>query len=140
MMRDNSVGTVLLVLVMMIAVSMFAFAQASNQDADGCYGTASGCLVGRTEWGTGMNSNRYFLRLTNNCGGRVYVRACMLMANGEDLCGQFAISAGATYNYNSIGADSRGLVSWQWIGSAQSSKDWVCALRVSGWTDRPRYR
>ena len=139
-MNRNVVRKLLLVLGLVVAVAMVALAQSSNQDADGCSRTDSGCLVGRTEWGSGMNSNYYFLRLTNNCGRRVFVRACMLMADGQDRCGAFAINAGGTYNFNHVGVDRRGLVYWQWVGSAQSSKDWVCALRVTGWNDPPRYR
>lgn len=131
----TTAGAVLL----MLMVPVIAFGQRSSPDEDGCYATARDCVVGRTEWGTGMNSDRYYLRVTNNCSGRVYVRACMLMATGQPRCGAFSLRPGETHNFNWNNAHDSGRVEWRWTGSLQPSKDWVCAGKVAGFSDDPDF-
>lgn len=127
------------VVVILLAIPVGSYAQSSSPDEDGCFATADNCVTGRTEWGTGMNSDRYYLRLTNNCSARVYVRACMRMANGSPRCGAFGINPGETHNFNWNNAHESGDVTWTWIGSVRGSSDWVCAGKVPGWSENPDF-
>lgn len=138
-MRHRTSTVFILALITVVGLIRVHTVSAQQVDDAGCFETRPNCVVGRTEWGTGRNSDRLYLRLTNRCGARVYVRACMRMANGSDRCGAFGINPGQTHNFNWTGADERGLTEWRWVGSVRAQSDWVCAGRVSNFTADPRY-
>ena len=108
-------------------------------DEDGCWRTPPGCVA------ITIGQNTFYpviSRGTNNCGGRVYARFCNeapgLSADGD--CGAGGIRDGGTKSWaTSKGHEPTGRTHWQWVGSTNWIKDWVCTGKVEGWHDPPVY-
>lgn len=116
-------------------VMFFVTAEASANDK-GCYTPrAHQCVVSSTEW----HGDRMTTTLQNRCEGRVYVRICNLMANGQDDCGQIGIYQGESGRWGTQNADNRGSSWWQYTGSHNAVNDWVCASREHDWGMAPDY-
>ncbi len=114
-------------------LSMLPFAIAA-QDADGCSATRSSCVSGSGEW---TSSGALKLRLTNNCGKRIYIKFCNERDGESPDCGASGLSAGRSTTWTTH--DATGRNQWTWVGSARTSKDWVCSEKVDGWND-PMFR
>lgn len=98
-------------------------------DEDSCYYTRPNCVSGDMNL---RNDGEGRLKLTNNCGGRIYLKYCLERTGGRSpYCGATGLGAGnstwpaVTSTYNATG-------SWRiaWIGVLRDSKDWVCSHKV----------
>ena len=110
----------------MYALAIFA-THVMAGDSDGCWsGRHSGgsCL----KYESYEENNKTYIILTNLCNDRLYVKWC-----ANDKCGADSLNSGQTkkkYEYVT-NARVRAIA----VGSNISSKDWVCAGKVSGWND-----
>ena len=105
----------------------------ADADEDGCWDPPPDCLAINTEW----QGERFWSFGTNNCGGRVYAKFCNERNKNGDDCGAAGIPAEGGVSWASF--DATGNTAWQWVGSNNGAKDWVCSGKVDGWHDDPVY-
>lgn len=91
----------------------------------------SSCVRSDGRWGHGINRDRYIVTHENICSERIVVKMCNERESGAPLCGQDSIAPGRSKTWSSFG-DSTGRFAVQWIGSRNSSEDWVCSSQM-GW-------
>jgi hypothetical protein len=103
-------------------------------DSDGCYAVNPGCISNQSGWKNG----KFVVRLSNNCGARIYLRYCVRTTNGRGACEASGVAAGRRQVSTMYSADSSGSLSWRVVGSNRGMKDWVCADKFDGWND-PMY-
>ena len=141
-----------------------------NPDDDGCWipctpdpsdpsrclpdslGTPA-CVNDQTYWHTAFGSTQFILKLTNNCGGRLYATICVekhcdtnfarssLCRNGEATwwsCGATGLRAGKSTSWNAYeGEDgATGGAWWRAVGSNRPGSDWVCNDLIPDWDDK----
>jgi hypothetical protein len=58
---------------------------------------------------------------------------CNDKKNGTKDCGSTGLKGGKTTKWSTYNAT--GEYNWKFVGVVKSSKDWVCAGKVSGWHD-----
>ncbi len=105
-------------------------ASAMDADEDGCYATPSGCVEMTGSWS--RNNETFTSKYENKCGGRVVVNHCNYRTGQSLDCGQNGIRPGRSTTWKSY--DATGEYQAEWVGSLNSSNDWVCVNKSGGWT------
>ena len=92
-----------------------------------------GCWDGRDSYGgpcmivsdTYWRDTTFYAKYTNKCNNRIYARFCNGRKDGGDDCGADGIRPGGTKTWYTY--ESNGRYNYDWIGSDNGSKDWVCS-------------
>lgn len=103
----------------------------AQEKADGCYTPNNSCIRNESGWKDG----KFFVRLRNECGGRIYLKYCVSNNKGGKSCEASGVQPGKRQVSPMYQAAENTSVSWIYTGSKRGVKDWVCSGKVSSWHD-----
>ncbi|MGB7374380.1 hypothetical protein [Pontixanthobacter sp.] len=117
-----------LMAAVLVASSSASASYRPSVDKDGCWDAKTPrntkCLQQTDhKWNDGKITVTY----SNSCDQRIYTKVCHDRNSGSRDCGAFGIRGNSSYKYYTY--DATGDVSYNAVGSTQSSYDWVCKDR-----------
>ena len=106
-------------------------------DEDSCYRTIPDCLATQSAL---KDDSEFLLKITNQCGGGVYLRYCLERTDKVPHCGSTGLGAGkSTWPAVTSTHNGTGRFHLQWVGVLRGSMAWVCAGKVPTWQDPPTF-
>ncbi len=113
---------------LLVASSSASASYQTSADKDGCWDAKQprgGKCLQQTDHS--WDGDKITVTYRNVCSQRIYAKVCHDKKNGGSDCGAFGIRGNSNYKYYTYNAS--GDVSYNAVGSTQSSFDWVCKSR-----------